>query len=1037
LFKPFILGRLLKDGFVSTIKAAKRAIEAEVPEVWDILDHVIREHPILLNRAPTLHRLGIQAFEPVLIEGKAIQLHPLVCTAFNADFDGDQMAVHVPLSIEAQLEARTLMMSTNNILSPASGEPIIVPSQDVVLGLYYMTRSLVNEKGEGMIFSDMGEVNRAYQNGHVSLQANIKVRLTTTDEQGERHTDLLETTVGRAILADILPAGLSFDYINQTLNKKAISALLNSCYRQLGTKATVIFADQLMYTGFRYSTIAGISIGVTDLIIPDAKKDILEAADKEVLKIQEQYTSGLVTAGERYNKVVDIWSKANEEVAAAMMEVIGKEEVKDKDGNTVVQDSMNSVFIMADSGARGSQAQMRQLAGMRGLMAKPDGSIIESPIKANFREGLDVMQYFSSTHGARKGLADTALKTANSGYLTRRLVDVAQDVVITEVDCGTLNGFDLSPIVDGGEVIETLADRVLGRVVAQDVLNHQDKVVIEAGTMISEDLVDLIEEEGLDKIKVRSPITCETEFGICAQCYGRDLSRGHRVNIGEAVGVMAAQSIGEPGTQLTMRTFHIGGAATKTTASDSVEINSSGTIRMHNIKFVTNAEKKLVAISRSGEISVIDKSGKEKERYKVPYGAVIHVKDKAKVKAGEVIINWDPHTHPIVSEVAGQVVLSDFKEGVTVEEKLDELTGLTSFIITDPKQRGQAGKDLRPMVRIEDKKGKPVIIPGTDMPAQYLLPPGAVVNIRNGQEVSVGDFLARIPQASSKTRDITGGLPRVADLFEARKPKDPAIQAEASGVVSFGKDTKGKNRLVISQANGEKNETLIPKWRQIIVFEGEHVEKGDIVVEGEPNPHDILRLQGVAALAAYLVNEIQDVYRLQGVKINDKHIECIIRQMLRKVEIVEPGDTDYLQTTQLSYKEVTATNREILKNDGMPAEFEMLLLGITKASLATESFISAASFQETTRVLTEASVKGTRDELRGLKENVIVGRLIPAGTGLNYHLKQTQTKEAELQSELQAMVDNAEADIKDDSEAALIEELRKAADEQPEQSADE
>ncbi|GAA4811400.1 DNA-directed RNA polymerase subunit beta' [Marinicella pacifica] len=1037
LFKPFILGRLLKDGFVSTIKAAKRAIEAEVPEVWDILDHVIREHPILLNRAPTLHRLGIQAFEPVLIEGKAIQLHPLVCTAFNADFDGDQMAVHVPLSIEAQLEARTLMMSTNNILSPASGEPIIVPSQDVVLGLYYMTRSLVNEKGEGMIFSDMGEVNRAYQNGHVSLQANIKVRLTTTDEQGERHTDLLETTVGRAILADILPAGLSFDYINQTLNKKAISALLNACYRQLGTKATVIFADQLMYTGFRYSTIAGISIGVTDLIIPDAKKDILEAADKEVLKIQEQYTSGLVTAGERYNKVVDIWSKANEEVAAAMMEVIGKEEVKDKDGNTVVQDSMNSVFIMADSGARGSQAQMRQLAGMRGLMAKPDGSIIESPIKANFREGLDVMQYFSSTHGARKGLADTALKTANSGYLTRRLVDVAQDVVITEVDCGTLNGFDLSPIVDGGEVIETLADRVLGRVVAQDVLNHQDKVVIEAGTMISEDLVDLIEEEGLDKIKVRSPITCETEFGICAQCYGRDLSRGHRVNIGEAVGVMAAQSIGEPGTQLTMRTFHIGGAATKTTASDSVEINSSGTIRMHNIKFVTNAEKKLVAISRSGEISVIDKSGKEKERYKVPYGAVIHVKDKAKVKAGEVIINWDPHTHPIVSEVAGQVVLSDFKEGVTVEEKLDELTGLTSFIITDPKQRGQAGKDLRPMVRIEDKKGKPVIIPGTDMPAQYLLPPGAVVNIRNGQEVSVGDFLARIPQASSKTRDITGGLPRVADLFEARKPKDPAIQAEASGVVSFGKDTKGKNRLVISQANGEKNETLIPKWRQIIVFEGEHVEKGDIVVEGEPNPHDILRLQGVAALAAYLVNEIQDVYRLQGVKINDKHIECIIRQMLRKVEIVEPGDTDYLQTTQLSYKEVTATNREILKNDGMPAEFEMLLLGITKASLATESFISAASFQETTRVLTEASVKGTRDELRGLKENVIVGRLIPAGTGLNYHLKQTQTKEAELQSELQAMVDNAEADIKDDSEAALIEELRKAADEQPEQSADE
>ncbi len=1030
LFKPFILGRLLRDGFVSTIKAAKRAMDAEVPEVWDILDQVIREHPILLNRAPTLHRLGIQAFEPILIEGKAIQLHPLVCTAFNADFDGDQMAVHVPLSIEAQIEARTLMMSTNNILSPASGEPIIVPSQDVVLGLYYMSRSLVNQRGENMIFSDMEEVNRAYQNDHVSLQANIKVRLTTTDEHGVEHTDLVKTTVGRALLADILPKGLSFDYVNLTLNKKAISNLLNACYRQLGTKATVIFADQLMYTGFRYSTVAGISIGVTDLIIPDAKKDILREADKEVLKIQEQYTSGLVTAGERYNKVVDIWSKANEEVAAAMMEVIGKEEVKDKDGKTVLQDSMNSVFIMADSGARGSQAQMRQLAGMRGLMAKPDGSIIESPIKANFREGLDVMQYFSSTHGARKGLADTALKTANSGYLTRRLVDVAQDVVITEIDCETDRGFDLQPIVDGGEVIETLSERVLGRVVAKDVFNHKDTVIIPAGTMITEDLIYLIEEEGLDKITVRSPITCQTDFGICAQCYGRDLSRGHRVNLGEAVGVMAAQSIGEPGTQLTMRTFHIGGAATKTTASDSVEVNSSGTIRMHNIKYVTNAEKKLVAISRSGEISVIDKSGKERERYKVPYGAVIHIKDAAKVKAGEVIINWDPHTHPIVSEVAGKVVLSDFKEGITVEEKLDELTGLTSFIITDPKQRGQAAKDLRPLVRIEDKKGNPIIIPGTDVPAQYMLPAGAVVNIRNEQEVSVGDFLARIPQASSKTRDITGGLPRVADLFEARKPKDQAVQAEATGVVSFGKDTKGKNRLVISQANGEKNELLIPKWRQIIVFEGEHVEKGDIVVEGEPNPHDILRLLGVDRLATYLVNEIQDVYRLQGVKINDKHIECIIRQMLRKVEIVEPGDTDYLQTTQLTLKEVAATNREILKKDGMPAVFEMLLLGITKASLATDSFISAASFQETTRVLTEASVKGTKDYLRGLKENVIVGRLIPAGTGLNFHLKRTQTKEAELQSELQAMVDEAEAEVKNDTEASLLEELRKAAGEQ-------
>ncbi|WP_395376948.1 DNA-directed RNA polymerase subunit beta' [Marinicella sp. W31] len=1007
LFKPFILGRLLKDGFVSTIKAAKRSVDAETPEVWDILEQVIREHPILLNRAPTLHRLGIQAFEPVLIEGKAIQLHPLVCTAFNADFDGDQMAVHVPLSIESQLEARTLMMSTNNILSPASGEPIIVPSQDVVLGLYYMTRELINQKGEGMIFADTLEVDRAFQNESVSLHAKIKVRLLVTEmnEEGikEESTKIVDTTVGRSLLARILPKGLEFAYINQLLNKKAISNLLNACYHELGTKATVIFADQLMYTGFRYSTLAGISIGVVDLEIPDEKKVILDEADAEVLKIQEQYTSGLVTAGERYNKVIDIWSKANEQVAAAMMAVLGKDTVTDSEGKEVEQASMNSVFIMADSGARGSAAQMRQLAGMRGLMAKPDGSIIESPIKANFREGLDVMQYFSSTHGARKGLADTALKTANSGYLTRRLVDVAQDVVVSEKDCGTINGLEMQPIVDGGEVIEPLANRILGRVVAADAIDHTEEVIIPAGTLIDEKWVERVETSGLDSVIVRSPITCEAGFGICAQCYGRDLSRGHLVNDGEAVGVMAAQSIGEPGTQLTMRTFHIGGAASKSAASDHIQIKSDGTVRLYNIKTVENRDKKLVAISRSGEISVIDQSGKEKERYKVPYGAVINVQDEAPVKAGDVLANWDPHTHPIVSEMAGVVALSDFKDGVTAEERVDELTGLTSYIIIDPKQRGAAGKDLRPMVRLLDKKGKPIMIPGSDVPAQYFLPSGAIINIQNAQEVHVGDFLARIPQESSKTRDITGGLPRVADLFEARKPKDPAIQAEASGVVSFGKDTKGKNRLVITTTENEKVETLIPKWRQIIVFEGEHVEKGDVVVEGEPNPHDILRLQGVERLASYLVNEIQDVYRLQGVIINDKHIECIIRQMLRKVEIMEPGDTDYLRTTQVALKEVVATNREILKKDGVPATFEMLLLGITKASLATDSFISAASFQETTRVLTEASVKGTRDQLRGLKENVIVGRLIPAGTGLAYHQSRTQTKEDELQSELLAM----------------------------------
>ncbi len=1026
LFKPFILGRLLKDGFVSTIKAAKRSVDAETPEVWDILEQVIREHPVLLNRAPTLHRLGIQAFEPVLIEGKAIQLHPLVCTAFNADFDGDQMAVHVPLSIEAQLEARSLMMSTNNILSPASGEPIIVPSQDVVLGLYYMTRELINQKGEGMVFSDTDEVVRAYENSAVSLQAKIKVRMRREelDENGEMQVSvgLVDTTVGRSILGRILPKGLSFDYLNTLLNKKAISRVLNACYHQLGTKATVIFADQLMYTGFRYSTSAGISIGVVDLIIPDSKKVILGEAEAEVLKIQEQYTSGLVTAGERYNKVIDIWSKANEDVSRAMMEVLGKESVKNADGKKVEQASMNSVFIMADSGARGSQAQMRQLAGMRGLMAKPDGSIIESPIKANFREGLDVMQYFSSTHGARKGLADTALKTANSGYLTRRLVDVAQDVVITEHDCGTNRGLVLHPIVDGGEVIEPLANRILGRVVAEDVKDHEGKLVLSEGVLIDETVLSNIDHHSLDSVKVRSPITCQSEFGICGKCYGRDLARGHQVNIGEAVGVMAAQSIGEPGTQLTMRTFHIGGAASKSAASDHVQAKSDGSVRMHNIKTVKNSDGKLIAISRSGELSVIDKSGQEKERYKVPYGAVINVNDDAGISAGDVIVNWDPHTHPIVSEVTGRAILIDFKDGVTVEERVDELTGMTSFIVIDPKQRGSAGKDLRPMVRIEDKKGKPVMIPGSDVPAQYFLSPGAIINIQNEQDVHVGDFLARIPQESSKTRDITGGLPRVADLFEARRPKDPAIQAEATGVVSFGKDTKGKNRLIITDPDGEKIETLIPKWRQIIVFEGEHVEKGDVVVEGEPNPHDILRLQGVARLADYLINEIQDVYRLQGVAINDKHIECIIRQMLRKVEIVEPGDTDHLRTTQLTLKEVQLTNREVLKRDGIPATFEMLLLGITKASLATDSFISAASFQETTRVLTEASVKGTVDDLRGLKENVIVGRLIPAGTGLAYHQANTQSKEAELQSELEAMTESLQNEVENSAASADVSE---------------
>ena len=1016
LFKPFILGKLLQNDFVSTIKAAKRSVEDETPEVWDILAQVIREHPVMLNRAPTLHRLGIQAFEPILIEGKAIQLHPLVCTAFNADFDGDQMAVHVPLSIEAQLEARTLMMSTNNILSPASGEPIIVPSQDVVLGLYYMTRELVNQAGEGMIFADTDEVQRAYDNNKVTLQAKIKVRLkiTETDEAGNEavSTKIVDTTVGRALLDKILPRGFDFENINLVLSKKNISKLLNTCYHERGVKDTVIFADQLMYTGFSYATYSGMSIGVDDLIIPDEKKTILSESEKEVLAIQGQYSSGLVTAGERYNKVIDIWSRANEEVAKSMMNALGTDKVETAEGETVDQDSMNSVFVMADSGARGSPAQMRQLSGMRGLMAKPDGSIIESPIKANFREGLDVMQYFISTHGARKGLADTALKTANSGYLTRRLVDVAQDVVITTNDCETINGMNMQAIVAGGEVVQTLGDRVLGRVVAEDVYAKEgdEEPIIPQTQLIDEYWVSKIEELGIDTLKVRSPITCEAKTGICASCYGRDLARGKFVSIGESVGVVAAQSIGEPGTQLTMRTFHIGGVASKQAANNQIQIKADGVAKLHNIKTVKNRDKKLVAISRSGELSIHEANGREKERYKIPYGSVITVNDGAKVKGGDIVVTWDPHTHPIVTEVAGVVNFIDFEDNVTVQEQVDELTGLTSFVITDPKTRGSKGKDMRPTIKVVNKRGKAVMIPGTDIPAQYFLPPGATINIQNKEEVKVGDFLAKIPQESSKNRDITGGLPRVADLFEARKPKDAALQAEAAGIVSFGKETKTKNRLVITTADGESVETLIPKWRQIIVFEGEHVDKGEIVVEGEPSPHDILRLQGVEALANYLVNEIQDVYRLQGVGIDDKHIETIIRQMLRKVEVVSPGDSDLLKSEQVSLKEVTEINKDILRKDGIPVGYELMLLGITKASLATESFISAASFQETTRVLTEASVRGSKDYLLGLKENVIVGRLIPAGTGLAFHQERRKTREAELKSDLLAIEDESMID---------------------------
>jgi len=1034
LFKPFIFSKLQMRGEATTIKAAKRLVEREGAEVWDILEEVIREHPVMLNRAPTLHRLGIQAFEPVLIEGKAIQLHPLVCTAFNADFDGDQMAVHVPLSIEAQIEARALMMASNNILSPANGDPIIVPSQDVVLGLYYMSRTNVNGKGEGMIFSDVDEARRAYDTGVVSLQAKVRVRVPMhdTDEDGETATiiKLVETTVGRALLSVLLPAGLSFDLVNRDMTKKAISNVINACYRNLGLKKTVIFADRLMYTGFRMATVAGVSIGVNDMVVPESKGEILAAAEEEVKEIQDQFASGLVTEGERYNKVVDIWSRTNDQVAKAMMDKLGTEEVEDADGKKVVQASFNSIYMMADSGARGSAAQIRQLAGMRGLMAKPDGSIIETPITANFREGLNVLQYFISTHGARKGLADTALKTANSGYLTRRLVDVAQDLVVTEVDCETHNGVAMSPLVEGGDVVEPLHERVLGRVLAEAVLiPGTDKIAFDAGTMLDEANVARLEELSIDHVLVRSPITCEVRYGVCSQCYGRDLARGNRINIGEAVGVIAAQSIGEPGTQLTMRTFHIGGAASRSAAANNIEIKNNGIVKLINIKSVAHHKGYLVAVSRSGEISVINEHGRERERYKVPYGATITVADDEAVKQGQVVATWDPHTHPVVTEVAGKLQFEAFLDGVTVTEQVDEFTGLTSIVILDPKQRGSAGKDLRPVAKLVDDDGNDMCFANTDIPAVYALPPGAIVSVSDGAKVSVGDVIARIPQESSKTRDITGGLPRVADLFEARKPKEPAIMAEHSGTVSFGKETKGKQRLVITEENGESHEKLIPKWRHLNVFEGEQVVRGEIIADGEPNPHDILALQGVENLADYLVREIQDVYRLQGVKINDKHIEVIIRQMLRKVLVKTPGDSNFIRGEQIDKARSLEVCEQLVAQGKEPLTIDAILLGITKASLATESFISAASFQETTRVLTEAAVRGLRDDLRGLKENVIVGRLIPAGTGFAHHAERRRTREQDLADQLKELDEEAMAAEAAAKAAAAAEEATSALEE--------
>ena len=967
-------------------------VEAEEPLVWDILEDVIREHPVMLNRAPTLHRLGIQAFEPVLIEGKAIQLHPLVCAAFNADFDGDQMAVHVPISLEAQMECRTLMLASNNVLFPASGEPSIVPSQDIVLGLYYMTRERVAAKGEGSLFVNVAEAQRAYDCGEVSLNAKITVRIKETDkdEKGEiiSRVKRYETTVGRAILSEILPQGLSFPYINKTLKKKEISKLINAAFRRCGIRETVIFTDQLMYTGFTYATRAGLSISIDDMLVPPQKKDIISAAEHEVKEIENQYTSGLVTQGERYNKVVDIWGRAGDQVAKAMMEQLGSEPVTTREGKVTTQESFNAIYMMADSGARGSAAQIRQLAGMRGLMAKPDGSIIETPITANFREGLNVLQYFISTHGARKGLADTALKTANSGYLTRRLVDVTQDLVVTEDDCGTVNGLAVKALVEGGEVVEALRERILGRVTVADAV-HPDtgEMVIKMGALLDEDMVDAIDAAGIDEVKVRTPLTCDTRFGLCAQCYGRDLGRGVLVNVGEAVGVIAAQSIGEPGTQLTMRTFHIGGAASRTAVASSVEAKSNGVARLTpSMRYVTNARGELIVIARSGEIIITEENGRERERHKVPYGATLSVKEGSKIKAGQNLANWDPHTRPIVTEYAGEVRFENIEEGVTVAKQIDETTGLSSLVVIDPKRRGTAAsKGLRPAVKLIDTKGKDIKQSNSETPVNITFQIGAIITVKNGQQVGVGEIMARIPQESSKTRDITGGLPRVAELFEARSPKDAGLLAEITGTVSFGKDTKGKQRLVITDFDGIAHEYLIPKDKHVTAHDGQVVNKGETIVDGPADPHDILRLQGMEALARYITDEVQDVYRLQGVKINDKHIEVIVRQMLRRVSIVDNGDTRFIQGEQVERADVLGENDRVLKEGKKPAIYNYNLLGITKASLSTDSFISAASFQETTRVLTEAAIMGKRDDLRGLKENVIVGRLIPAGTGLAFH----------------------------------------------------
>ena len=1016
LFKPFVYGKLEQRELATTIKAAKKLVERETPEVWEVLEDVIREHPVILNRAPTLHRLGLQAFEPKLIEGKAIQLHPLVCVAFNADFDGDQMAVHVPLTLEAQLEARALMMSTNNILSPADGSPIINPTQDVVLGLYYMTRENVSAIGEGRVFSNPDEVLRAYETETLEIHSSIKVRI----KENENESKIYNTTVGRTLIWRITPSEVGFENINQILTKKLVSKLVDISYRKAGLKKTVIFADQLMYLGFDFSTRSGSSIGVNDFVIPEEKAKIIDDSEKEVKAIEKQFDSGLVTRGERYNKVIDIWSRANEQIAKAMMEKISVETVETPDGKNEEQSSFNSVYIYADSGARGSPAQIRQLSGMRGLMSKPDGSIIETPITANFREGLSVLQYFISTHGARKGLADTALKTANSGYLTRRLCDVSMDSVINIEDCGTKESITVTSIIDGGEIIQGLTDRILGRVIAEPIFDSEGKEIFPVNTMLDEEAVDVIESLNLSSLKVRSPMTCEASIGVCAKCYGRDLARGHLVHRGEAVGVVAAQSIGEPGTQLTMRTFHIGGAASSSSEENAIFNKNSGNVSYSDdIKTVTNKDKREVVVSRNAMCTITDVNGKITEQYKVPYGATLEVKNNQELSESIRIASWDPYTRPIVGETSGKVKFSDIEDGVTVREQMDDLTGLSSIEVIEVSDRPSAGRELVPTISIVDSKNKPVLIGEFKVPATYTLPAGALVNLRDGQKLTAGEIIARMPLVASKTKDITGGLPRVADLFEARKPKDAAVLSEETGIISFGKETKGKIRLVISPEGATKKtqntEMLIPKHRTLSVFEGERISKGDIISDGPLSPHDILRLKGIPELTNFIVNEIQDVYRLQGVSINDKHIETILRQMLRKALIIDGGDTKFIQGDQVSYAELVEENEKANADGKTPAEYERVLLGITKASLATDSFISAASFQETTRVLTEAAVTGKKDQLRGLKENVVVGRLIPAGTGMDFHDKLKNKKQNDIEEQTLSA---------EDIEAALRQELQ-------------